>query len=78
MACIWCCQATVTVKEPMNVPGLTGTEFSVPVKVRTKSEKEPAAETILAQARELMDKCYTAEVLNVSNPITNFILWDKI
>jgi hypothetical protein len=75
MARIWCCQAMVTVKEPMNVPGYSGTQFSVPVKVRTESEREPSGDSIIAQARELMGRCYSAEVLNVNNPITNFLLW---
>jgi len=78
MACIWCCQAKVTTKEPLNVPGYSGTENSVPVKVRTSSEREPTGEAIIAEARTLMDACYTAEVLDVSDPVTNFILWDKI
>lgn len=79
MASIWCCQATVHTKEPMNVPGLPeSTTFSVPVKVRIENEKEPSDSSIIAQARELMNKCYTAEVLDVTDPHVNFILWEKV
>jgi hypothetical protein len=62
----------------MNVPGYSGTTFSVPVKVRTESENEPSDKAIIAQAQELMDKCYSAEVLSIQNPTTNFILWENI
>jgi len=76
MARIWCCQASVTVKEPMNVPGYSGTTFSVPVKVRTNSEKEPGAPAIVEKARQLMEACYSAIVISIQNPITNFLLWE--
>ena len=78
MACIWCCSARVTVKEPMDVPGYSGTTFSVPVKVRTESMKEPSSKSIIVQARDVMDKCYTAEVVTVDAPQTDFLLWENV
>ena len=76
MATIWCCEASVTVKEPMTAPGYAGkTTISVPVKVRTESEVEPPDSAIIEEARQLMDACYDAEVISIQNPITNFLLW---
>jgi hypothetical protein len=62
----------------MNVPGYSGTTFSVPVKVRTESEKEPSDAAIIKQAQDLMDACYSAVVLSIQNPITNFLLWEHV
>lgn len=82
MAKLWCCSARVEVKEPIkNVQGLEGkTIISVPVKCRTESddEREPSDKTILKEARSVVDACYDAVIVRVFDPITLFILWDKV
>ena len=79
MARIWCCQAGVTLKEPMNVPGYPhSTRITVDVKVRTESEKEPSDLSIINAAKRLMDACYSIVVLSIQTPATNFLLWENI
>jgi len=79
MAKIWSCQATVKTKVPMTTPGYNNlSTFSVSVKVRTETAQEPSPESILTKAKFLMDTCYAVEVIDISDPTTNFLLWDNI
>ena len=79
MARIWCCQAGVTLKEPMNVPGYPhSTQITVAVKVRTESGKEPSDLSIIDAAKRLMDACYEAVVLSISRPMVDFLLWENV
>jgi hypothetical protein len=75
MACIWGCEASVTLNEPMNVPGYPqSTEITVRVKVRTESEKDPPDSSIIEAARRLMDACYPIGVVSIQKPTVNFLL----
>lgn len=79
MANIWCCQAAVSLKEPLNIPGYPkSSEITLDVKVRTEGEMEPSGESIIKQAKNKMNACYSAVVLSIHNPITNFLLWEKV
>lgn len=79
MASIWCCQASVALGEPMNTPGYPHSDrITVAVKVRTESEKEPSDLSIIDAAGRLMDACYPVTVLSIQNPMTNFLLWEKV
>ena len=79
MARIWCSDADVTLKEPMDVPGYPkSTRITVNVKVRTESEKEPSDKSIIDAAGRLVDACYPVTVLSIQNPITNFLLWENV
>lgn len=78
MANIWCCEAAVKTEEPMDVPGYPqSTDFTVYVKVRT-GDREPSDASIISAARNLMDSCYSAKVLDVHNPRTCFLLWEGV
>ena len=79
MASIWCCDADVTLKEPMNVPGYPkSTRITVWVKVRSESEKEPSDKSIIDAAGRLMDRCYSDVVLSIQNPVIRFLLWEHV
>lgn len=79
MARIWCCTVDVSLDKPMKVPGYPKSkDITVSVKARTETEKEPTDLVIKAAAKRLMDACYSVKVLKLSNPQTNFLLWDKI
>ena len=79
MARIWCGSAAVHLKEPMKVPGYPDSkDIRVPVKVRTEGEPAPSDEAILQEARQVMEACYTAEVVSVDKPIVDFVLWDNV
>ena len=77
MAQIWCCSATVTVENPLDVRGYSGHTFSVKVKVRTESEKEPTDADVIKQVQALMASCYSAGIISIKNPTTNFLLWQN-
>lgn len=82
MAKIWYCSASIELKEPIkNVQGFSDrTIISIPVKCRTEGddEREPSNKAILKGARAVMDACYDAVIVRVFDPITLFILWDKV
>jgi len=75
MACIWGCQASVTLEKPMDVPGYPqSTEIIVNVKVRTESGRDPSDLSIIEATKKLMKDCYPVKVLSVQQPAVNFLL----